>query len=762
MSYKISFWHKAAILLLALTLIVPILAACGDDNDKETANQPANTPAATTPAATTPAKTATAATTSAAATPAATTPATTKPASTVQKPPTVLQDKFFGAPYIDVDEWRDSPVRHRYVHGGFEDTDTRFSFYMPSQEQYKGRMFQSLEGSQGGSENTCMPSLLGAFKHIENAFSLGGYLIESNQGHLGSDMSGLKGDMTILAYRASAETARYSKLVAAKMYGAEPHNSYVYGGSGGGVRSLDCIENVADVWDGAVPFVAPHASQGHFLSIQANATRLLDDRLAQIQDAIDVGGSGNPFEGLTTEQADALAALYAAGYPRGMSLDYPYGQLISWSYYAELLKTADPTYWTDFWAVPGYVGFDNPEAVVDSVVNKKSTVSKVITVKDMMTYRPKANTVMSGGGTIALLLGRSGPLEKAVAITVSEDSATLKKMPGARLTILNGKAAGRELIVFSIIDGMVLCLASTQAGNLQFTDVAIGDEIQVDNRDYMAHCYWYRNQMMPDLAGWEPFLIDGNPIYTQRPICPHPAGVYYDYQFPEKKMILVLNTYDRDCWPTTGPAYHQMVSKYLGDNIDDSFRLWFNDHAAHMDGSTQAAITPGVVPDWTTRLIDYAGIIHQALRDMIDWVENGKAPPRTTDYEYKDGAIILPDTADRGGIQPVVSLTANGVSDRLEIKTGTPVTFAAAAEVPPGAGTLIKVDWDFDGKGKYPFKNEGIDGSLSKMQFSASYTFTKAGTYFPVVRVTSHRDGDVNAALGRVTNLARIRVVVTE
>ena len=38
---------------------------------------------------------------------------------------------MFQHPYIDMDEWRDQPVRHRYVHGGFEGTDTRFSFYLP-------------------------------------------------------------------------------------------------------------------------------------------------------------------------------------------------------------------------------------------------------------------------------------------------------------------------------------------------------------------------------------------------------------------------------------------------------------------------------------------------------------------------------------------------------------------------------------------------------------------------------------------------------
>lgn len=52
------------------------------------------------------------------------------------------KDTLFQAPYVDVDEWRDKPVRHRYVHGGFKGTDTRFSFYFPEKTKYEGRFFQ--------------------------------------------------------------------------------------------------------------------------------------------------------------------------------------------------------------------------------------------------------------------------------------------------------------------------------------------------------------------------------------------------------------------------------------------------------------------------------------------------------------------------------------------------------------------------------------------------------------------------------------------
>src|SRR5438105_514449 len=53
-------------------------------------------------------------------------------------------DPLFNKPYIDVDECRDKPVRHRYVHGGFKETAARFSFYFPPKDHYDGRFFQHI------------------------------------------------------------------------------------------------------------------------------------------------------------------------------------------------------------------------------------------------------------------------------------------------------------------------------------------------------------------------------------------------------------------------------------------------------------------------------------------------------------------------------------------------------------------------------------------------------------------------------------------
>src|SRR5215470_12091217 len=109
-------------------------------------------------------------------------------------------DPFFDTPFVDVDEWRDEPVRHRYVHGGFEGTDALFSMYFPPPERYQGRFFHPVMPVSG----------------TEHAVDSGAYLVESNQGRP-SPFPG--DDPTIAGYRASAATARYSRVLAAEMYG---------------------------------------------------------------------------------------------------------------------------------------------------------------------------------------------------------------------------------------------------------------------------------------------------------------------------------------------------------------------------------------------------------------------------------------------------------------------------------------------------------------------------------------------------------------
>ena len=78
--------------------------------------------------------------------------------------PMALTDPMFTAPFVDVDDWRYEPVRHRYVHGGFDGTNCWFSMYFPDATRYGGRFFNPVSpvpGSEHGATEgaaTCTPA----------------------------------------------------------------------------------------------------------------------------------------------------------------------------------------------------------------------------------------------------------------------------------------------------------------------------------------------------------------------------------------------------------------------------------------------------------------------------------------------------------------------------------------------------------------------------------------------------------------------------
>ena len=145
------------------------------------------------------------------------------------------QDPLFTQPYVDMDEWRDKPVRHRYVHGGFKGTETRFSYYFPAREQYEGRFFQYI--TPVPMDENVSQGATGEDDKIGFSLASGAYFIETNGG--GANLVGRPGtsvDPTIAGYRANAAAAQYSRVVAMEMYGCKRPWGYAFGGSGGAYR----------------------------------------------------------------------------------------------------------------------------------------------------------------------------------------------------------------------------------------------------------------------------------------------------------------------------------------------------------------------------------------------------------------------------------------------------------------------------------------------------------------------------------------------
>ena len=292
---------------------------------------------------------------------------------------------------------------------------------------------------------------------------------------------------------------------------------------------------------------------------------------------------------------------------------------------------------------------------------------------------------------------------------------------------------------------------------MRFNGVKVGDEIHVDNQKFLAFCYFHRHHLMED-AQFDSLRLDGVPIYEQHPVplMSPLMGVSYTGQF-EGKLLWIHHTHDSSLWPSQGIIYRGAVLNAQGpEALAEKFRLQWTQNAEHIPPTFLPNSAKRATSTW---LVDYFPIIEQGLGDLIQWVEDGVAPPNTT-FEFVDGQVRLPVTAsERGGIQPVVSVTANG-GLRAEVKAGETVQLEVAAEVPPNSGTIVSVAWDFDGWGSFPLHHD-VDGSDTSVRLSTTHTYDAPGTYFATALVHSNREGKVDAEFRRLPNLASARIVVS-
>lgn len=660
-------------------------------------------------------------------------------------------DSLFDRPYIDEDEWRDEPVRHRYVHGGFEGTDTRFAMYLPPAERYQGRFFQPLmpvSGTEFGAVSGALSRVAGLGGYIGFCSDSGAYLVESNLGRL-TPFPGP--EPSIPMHRASAAVARYSRRVAAEMYGDHRPYGYVFGGSGGAFKTMTCVENHYDIWDGALPYVhsLPKAMPT-LLIAPSHGIRIIGERFADVVDALDPGGSGDMFATLDTEQRAALAELTRLGYDPRIWFDV--GRIAAqyqggvWSMLVDMLVKADPDYFEDFWSVPGYLGADEGGSVAAARFCEDVAVARLVSRDE------------------AVALGLRLPLSMLVeewataAVGLRIDGLRPGELTGTTLTFTSGRAEGRKLnVVDRAGDVIIVGYGASSAEGLE--GVAEGDFALLDNSVHLAAQTHHRHIVHPEFPQWDQFRVGGAPIYPQRPRHMGEMPARQSGKFAGK-MIVVNTLMDEAAVPISADYYRRLVAEHLGDRLDDHYRLWFIDNAMH----TTPVVEPGDArPVRTTRVVGYLGVLQQGLRDLVAWVERDVAPPESTPYDLADGQVRVPRTAvERKGVQPVATLHADG-RDRADVALGSTVTFVGTAEAPPRAGPIVLFEWDFDGSGEYAQERTwvgGGEGHLSRAEQTVTHTFDEPGTFFPALRVTSQREGDPTALYGRIQNIARVRVVV--
>ncbi|RRJ64629.1 hypothetical protein EHV15_18125 [Paenibacillus oralis] len=664
-----------------------------------------------------------------------------------------LNDPQFQHPYVDIDEWRDVPVRHRYIHGGFEGDETRFSFYFPKKESYEGRFFQPVSPVQG-SENAAQSLEEAVDNKIGFAISSGGYLVETNMGGPSDDITKV--------YRASAAVALYSRVKAVEIYGPHRPYGYIYGGSGGGYKTISFMENTTGVWDGAVPFViGSPVSIPNVFSARIQAMRLLWNKFPQILDAMEPGGNGDMYAGLNEEERQVLDEVTRMGFPPKAWFVY---QEIGDGALTVLLPAVlqmDPSYFEDFWTVPGYQGADPNSSVCRARLQHRMVITEVIWPRKHEGSAEDRSTNMGVDEAWKMLKEAEETVPKLRVETVPQGDVYLD---GAFIRVVSGNAAGLK-IPFGRIEGDIITIESSLGF---YTTVQAleqlqpGDEIILDNSDYLAIQTYHRHQMpTPDFYVWDQFRnADGDPIYPQRSFQVGPAiafggaGSLQSGKF-EGKMIVVEALMDESAFPWQADWYRTKVKEHLGEEFDNRFRLYFIDRALHADSSSQSTLQ-------ALHYVSYIPALNQALRDLCAWVERGGTPPSNTRYKVIDGQVIVPDNAtEREGIQPVITLSANG-KERAEVSLQEAVTFRAEIEVPPGTGKVTFAKWDFYGEATFEIEGKVIhlNNEGTRAVVETTHSFSKPGTYFPVLRAASQREGNVQDIYTQILNLSRVRVVV--
>jgi hypothetical protein len=688
---------------------------------------------------------------------------------------------------------RGVPVAYTYIHGGFRGTDATFSLYFPPASMYQGRFFQmnvhqlrttgdsaavpippavidQIDANTPSNQNAGLVFL--QENEIGYAFHTGGYLVEtspnSEMALTARDALSGKYDPSV-EYRVAAAAAKFSRVMAGQIYGAHKRPyGYLSGGSGGSIITITAAENTSGVWDGFVPYV-----MGNRDAIPTNLAsstfglRVLSERPSTfpcIADAFEPGGSGNPYTSchLNRNEARALREMTLLGFPNRAWFDW---QALKTNrsllfLIADYVPLMDPTYVNDFWTKPGYLGHDDPFGDLKRARIQYNTTVTAVT--------PATPQPASGEFPADLTSGTAYNAYEAgqYVVGLPPRAFQLAGLPpgdltGADVDITSGPGTGKSFHMMVVNRSTNTVTAGGDSDPKAFSNLQPGDHVRIDNSLALALETYHRHQVPPAAEHeyvWNQFLRNHKPIYPQRNVLVGPVAFHNSagaYDFTGKihgKMIVMQTLLDSDAYPWPADWYRRFKIDPAGES--GNFRLWFYDNANHT--STTDA-----------HRVSYVGELEQAFRDIRAWVEKRVPPPRSTSYKIVNDQIVLPPTgATRGGIQPVVDLTANG-GPTAHVAVGQPVTFTATIQVPPGTGKVVNAEWDFHGTGNFQTANcAQCNGTRETATLSTTQTYSQAGTYLAGLRATSQRTGDTNTNLNQISsyafiyNLGRVRVVV--
>lgn len=681
-----------------------------------------------------------------------------------------LLDPDFQDPYIDIDEWRErtlsdgSKTSFRYVHGGFSNKGLKFSFCFPAKEQFRGRFYQYLSPFPGPDEEMASLNHQGLDDKIAFCLEHGAYFVETNMASKAT-FGGPTEPKIIL--KTSSAAAEYSRKLAIEMYGCDRPFGYVFGGSGGSYKTFSCIEN-SSAWDGAVPYViGSPVSLPNTITLHAQGQRTLRGCFAKIVDALDAGGSGDPYEGLTQDEQRMLKEITAMGFPPRSWFVEAIGKIDDGALpvLAPTVKMMDPQYFEDFWKVEGYLGADPTSSAVKDRLQFDSVVKYV---------HVPGEVVEESGEEQDAADGRNGvdTAWKKMMYEVEGGWIALEELPqgelylnGCNICVESGAAAGKKMLLSGIENGVLMIGSCFGMDDLKevLSSIKPGDKIHLDNSDYIAIQSYYRHQVPDDLAfyAWNQFRkADGSPALPQRKSVlgtsmTGTGGTVQHGDF-QGKVIVIQTVMDESTCPWCGDWYRNTVIKAKGSDKD--FRIYYMDYCMHGDEDYLGS----------SRTVNYLGALKQALLDVSDWVERGIEPVPSTRYTVSDGQILLPAKAmDRGGIQSVVEVQVNG-SSCTHVKVGEPVTISVRVEAPHGAGIITRVAYSFKDSTEYVDPNAFTEEAVFQHVYAehlddavvaeTTHSYTEPGIYFVSVLAQSSRDEE--DPYTQIKNLGRARIIV--
>lgn len=206
---------------------------------------------------------------------------------------------------LDVDEHREDPVSHRYMHGTLGGAD--FQVALP--DDWNGKLLIGARGFSGDEFST------GAFKEV--GLEKGYAYALSDQGWNRYTIVDEPSDQYVESQRRILQLTQYVKSTVKRHYGEAPTRTYMVGGSNGGHNTKWMVEDYPQVYDGGV---AGYGISSHLEWMASNATFLrnydvIAPRIEDIVAARTADASWDPtteslVPALTPAQVEALINIY--------------------------------------------------------------------------------------------------------------------------------------------------------------------------------------------------------------------------------------------------------------------------------------------------------------------------------------------------------------------------------------------------------------------------------------------------------------------